>query len=318
MRGWDKSELEKLLGWMEDNQELLRGSTAHWTRRVKETVFTDDEHIDVKKIKAKYHNMRRGWKAAKEIQEQSGFGLGEDECTSSVNGRILQFFANSEASAANLALLEVLNKKCGYFWKLDEIFGARPNNNPAVTSDTLSQRVQLPSPWQTPSQLPSDSLILSPNDWPENDPEQQHNFSASREVDEDAVDDSNSSDDLPAASTPVPSAGTSTSTRLKRKSSISGRGNRRRGNGDLTRLPELNRNDWAEREEKRLKMQADTQLQIARIQAESQERILEIQMRRDKERDERQLQMFQSLMDSVIQIVNSTGSRSNHINNGSS
>jgi hypothetical protein len=70
-------------------------------------------------------------------------------------------------------------------------------------------------------------------------------------------------------------------------------------------------------------MQANTQLQIARIQAESQEKILEMQMERDKERDEkqlqrdeRQLQMFQSLMGSMIQLVNS--SKSNYTNNDTS
>jgi hypothetical protein len=149
------------------------GPSTHWTRKVKEAVFADDEHIDVKKIKTK--NMRKGWKAAKEMQEQSGFGLRENECTSSINGRIIQLFANFEASAANLALLEVLNKKCRYFWRLDEIFGTRPNNNPVVISETLGQRPQLPSPSRSQSQLPSDSLILGSDEWPASDPEQQRN-----------------------------------------------------------------------------------------------------------------------------------------------
>jgi hypothetical protein len=67
MRSWEVPELEKLLAWMEDNQELLRGSTAHWTRKIKEVVFPDNEDIDAKKIKAKYHNMRKAWSAAKKM-----------------------------------------------------------------------------------------------------------------------------------------------------------------------------------------------------------------------------------------------------------
>jgi hypothetical protein len=88
MRSWDTTELEKLISWMEHNQELLRGSTNTWTRKLKDTVFADYEHIDVKKIKAKYHNFRTSWKAAKKLQDQSGFGLKEDDCEASINGNI--------------------------------------------------------------------------------------------------------------------------------------------------------------------------------------------------------------------------------------
>jgi hypothetical protein len=67
MRGWDDSNLEKLLAWMEENQEPLRSSTVLWTVKAKEALFADNSDIDVKKIKAKYHNMKNSWKAAKEI-----------------------------------------------------------------------------------------------------------------------------------------------------------------------------------------------------------------------------------------------------------
>ena len=86
-RGWNDQELEKFLGWLEDNQLLLRGSTALWTAKAKETLFADNDDIDAKKIKSKYHNMKNSWKAAKTMQEQSGFGVKEDDCSSSVNGR---------------------------------------------------------------------------------------------------------------------------------------------------------------------------------------------------------------------------------------
>ena len=62
---------------MERTQELLRGSAVHWMAKVKEAVFADNEDKDVKKIKTKYHNMKTSWKAAKKLQEESGFGVKE-------------------------------------------------------------------------------------------------------------------------------------------------------------------------------------------------------------------------------------------------
>ena len=94
------------------------------------------------------------------------------------------------------------------------------------------------------------------------------------------------------------------------------------GYGELQKLVELNRSDWEKREEKRSKIQADTQLQVTRIQAESQERLMgmQLQMQREdreaqrerderdreiqRERDERQLQMVQSIVASLVQVVN--------------
>jgi hypothetical protein len=54
MRGWNESDVEILLPWLEENRELIRGSTKVWTSRVKEAVFDDNPDIDVKKIKSKY------------------------------------------------------------------------------------------------------------------------------------------------------------------------------------------------------------------------------------------------------------------------
>ena len=72
---------------MEDNQELLRGATNTWARKIKEVVFPDLNHIDIK-IKSKYHNLRNSWKATKQLQDQSGFGLKEDDCEALVNSKI--------------------------------------------------------------------------------------------------------------------------------------------------------------------------------------------------------------------------------------
>jgi hypothetical protein len=70
-------------------------------------------------------------------------------------------------------------------WKLDEIFGTRPNNAPVVTADTLPPQPQLPS--QLQSQVPLDPLVvdtLGSDEWLESDQEQWRNPRASMEVDE--------------------------------------------------------------------------------------------------------------------------------------
>lgn len=75
------------------------------------------------------------------------------------------------------------------------------------------------------------------------------------------------------------------------------------GNSNLKDLLDENRNKWTVWEEKRLQVQMDTQIQIARIQAASQERIMERQMQINKERDERQVQLIQGLLTSVVGMV---------------
>jgi len=75
---------------MEENQELLRGSAVHWMAKVKEAVFADNEDKDVKKIKTKYHNMKTSWKAAKKLQEESGFGVKEVFSLTGERNNILQ------------------------------------------------------------------------------------------------------------------------------------------------------------------------------------------------------------------------------------
>ena len=54
-RGWKDQELEAFLAWLEDNQQLLRGSSTLWATKAKEALFADNEDVDVKKIKSKFH-----------------------------------------------------------------------------------------------------------------------------------------------------------------------------------------------------------------------------------------------------------------------
>jgi hypothetical protein len=90
MRPWKLEELENLITWMEENHEVLRGKPADWVNKVKEEVFSDNEHVTVKKLKDKYTNMKKAWKDAKAMQEQSGFGLKEEDCERSINGIVDQ------------------------------------------------------------------------------------------------------------------------------------------------------------------------------------------------------------------------------------
>ncbi|KAN0077841.1 hypothetical protein V8E54_006145, partial [Elaphomyces granulatus] len=142
--------------------------------------------------------MKSAWQAAKKLQEQSGFGVREDDCTRSIN--------------------EVLNKKCKFFWRLDEIFGTRPNNVPVTSSDSLpppQPRLPSQSQPQTQPQTPLDSPewdvfdpdILAPDEWPESDQEQQ-NPRASTEEEREPVDSANGgpSSPLEISTTSVPTA----------------------------------------------------------------------------------------------------------------
>ena len=60
---------------MEENHEGLPGRPADWVDQLQEDIFPDNERITAKKVWNKYTNIKKAWKEAKTIQEQSGFGL---------------------------------------------------------------------------------------------------------------------------------------------------------------------------------------------------------------------------------------------------
>ena len=125
---WTREEAEKLIGWMEDNQQHLRGKQMAWYKLVKEEVFAGDDymHITVKKIADKVFNIKRSWKEAKAMQEQSGWGAKPEENETSIN--------------------EVLERKCPFFWRLEEVWGTRPNATMIVNTESST------APPSTPSQ----------------------------------------------------------------------------------------------------------------------------------------------------------------------
>lgn len=83
---------------MEENRESLKGKQVAWHKDIKEQIFATDKHITVKKITDKAGNMKRTWKAAKAMQEQSGWGVKATHNTESVNDK--------------------LEEKCPFFWRL--------------------------------------------------------------------------------------------------------------------------------------------------------------------------------------------------------
>ncbi|KAF8459269.1 hypothetical protein BDZ91DRAFT_464829 [Kalaharituber pfeilii] len=104
---WKREELERLITWMQENFESLRGKQVVWHKDVKDQVFSDDDHITVKKIGEKAQNMKKSWKDAKAMHTRSGWGIKAEDNELSIN--------------------ELLEKKCTFFWQLDEIWGSRPN-----------------------------------------------------------------------------------------------------------------------------------------------------------------------------------------------
>jgi len=63
-RPWTRDEVERIIAWMEDHREEIRGKQIQWHKEVKDQVFADQDHISVKRITEKMGNMRKSWKDA--------------------------------------------------------------------------------------------------------------------------------------------------------------------------------------------------------------------------------------------------------------
>ena len=93
MRAWQTEELEILITCMEENHERLRGKPVDCIYRVKEDFLSDNEgfkHITVQKTRDKCGNLKRAWKDAETMQEQSDFGIREEDCERPTNGTVKQ------------------------------------------------------------------------------------------------------------------------------------------------------------------------------------------------------------------------------------
>ena len=111
--------MERLVVWMEENQEKLCGKQISWQKDVKEQQFPNNDHITVKKITDKVANMKRAWKDARAMQDRSGWGVRPEDNEESINN--------------------VLERKCAFFWRLEEIWGSQPNVTVIHSMDTMEK-----------------------------------------------------------------------------------------------------------------------------------------------------------------------------------
>lgn len=125
-RNWVKEDVERLVHWMEENQQSLRGKQSVWHNDIKEQVFAEDEDITVKRIREKVQNMKNAWRSARKLWQQSGSGLRAEDNPPTLN-----------------ALLE---SKCPLFWKLEGIWGGHPSTTPVLITDSTRTQGQTQEP----------------------------------------------------------------------------------------------------------------------------------------------------------------------------
>lgn len=113
LRPWHTGEIDTFVNWLIENQnEVIRGRPSHWASKAKEEIFRDDEgftHINTQKLKDKFHNMKKAWKEAKDMQAKMGCALTEAEC--------------------NPLDSEKLEKRCTHFWKVDAVLSRDDPNS---------------------------------------------------------------------------------------------------------------------------------------------------------------------------------------------
>ena len=289
-RNWTKEEMERLVCWMEEDVESLHGKRAVWHKDVKAQVFAEDEEMTLIRIRDKAQNMKKAWSEARKLREQSGSGVRAEDQVPSFN-----------------ALLE---SKCLLFWRLDEIWGTRPNATPILMPDSTQDQTQ-----QEPTTA--------------QDPVPVANMSDNEDIE---WDDAPPPTNIPAptlTSTPAPThtpthTPTQTPTRAPFSSGSGSKTSKRivrdkggalqkitddRGIVDLEREDrriELEREIHKERiaaderrleaEDRRFERQLEVQERIATIQAESQAKQAEIQA-------EAQAKQFQAFMQMMAMVV---------------
>ena len=96
----------------------MQGMPSEWIKRTKEEVFSLDNHISTTKIRDKARNMRTAYNRAKQMQLQSGWRLTVEDVEQSIHDR--------------------LEKICQFFWRLDRIWGQKPNTTPLSQFDSLA------------------------------------------------------------------------------------------------------------------------------------------------------------------------------------
>jgi len=62
--------------------------------------------------------MEKTWKDGKAMQAQPGWGVKSEESEASIN--------------------QVLERRCPFFWRLEEIWGSRPNESVIYNTETIA------------------------------------------------------------------------------------------------------------------------------------------------------------------------------------
>ena len=253
---WTRDEVVRLVGWMEEHQELLRGKQSAWFKDIKDQEFADEEHITVKKITDKVQNMKKAWRVAKAMQERSGWGLTMEENSTSIN--------------------HALEKKCAFFWRLEEIWGTRPNVAIPATIQSTSTTEARQSPDGPPTPSQSQPSLSQPAPAPP--------AAIASSIDPRLLDDHDDDDDSsdwqlspPAASSPAPSPPKSTpkpsSERSTPSRSMSGSGSASRGKRDWGTMLKQALED-------RTSVKSDTELKRHRAELEIKKEEIEIKKER--------------------------------------
>jgi len=141
-RNWIKEDVERLVCWMGENQEKLRGKQSSWHKDVKEQVFKENEEISVKRIREKAQNMKIAWSKARKLRDQSGAGVRAADYAPTFNA--------------------ILESKCQLFWRLDEIWGTRLNATPILVVDSTRDPTAAPQEIPAPVQEPAPTAELAP------------------------------------------------------------------------------------------------------------------------------------------------------------
>ena len=72
---WQKEEVERLIGWIEEHVDQMQGKRNEWAKQAKEEVFSTslDDHISAKKIQDKARDMRTAYKKVKQMKLRSAW-----------------------------------------------------------------------------------------------------------------------------------------------------------------------------------------------------------------------------------------------------
>lgn len=261
-----KEDAERLVHWMEENQQSLQGRASAWHTDVKQQVFAQNEAITVKRIREKAQNMRNAWRNARRLLEQSGAGVGD---------------------AAELNA--ILNSKCPLFWRLDAIWGGVPNTTLTVTTDPARTQGQGQGQGRAQGQEPDSLLDGNPGDIPMSEQESRH----------DSEDEEAERDETPLRRL-SPAAGPSKASQRRLSQA------QRRSNTVYLRDIMKDRGVIGlEKEEKRLELERELHRERIKAEDRRLERQLESQERIARIQADGQIRQFQAFMDMMSMVTGS-------------